>query len=137
MRWVIGICAAICVSSAATAEKASCPPREAGQAYPWQSLEPIEGDKSAWVIVDVDRTGRPIRCAIGDNNIPDPEMRWRLCQAYSGDWRAPAAAAGDPATRTIKRHFTMLGYKHQMADQKARKQYFKDHPGEQPGCYPQ
>jgi hypothetical protein len=24
-----------------------------------------------------------------------------------------------------------------MADQKARKQYFKDHPDEQPGCYPQ
>ncbi len=129
-------CAALCIGSAAFADKAPCPQREAGQAYPWQNLEPIKGDHYAWVIVDVDRSGRALRCGIGDNDISDPETRFRLCAAYKDDWGAPAAGPGDPDIRTIKRHFTMLGYEHQMADQKARKLWFQQHPQERSECYP-
>jgi hypothetical protein len=132
--------AAICVTSlfiaASAVARPACPPREAGSAYPWQSFQPMRGDQQAVVFIDVDRTGHPLRCAVGKNNIPDPETRFRLCRTFMDDWQAPAAAPSDPAIRTIKRDFTMLGNDHQLADEKARKQFFKDHPEERPECYP-
>ena|SRR5205085_6514077 len=133
----VAICAAGLGSSAAKAEKAPCAPREAGQSYPWQSSGLMRGDKYAWVFITVDRTGRPIRCGVGNNNIPDPEMRFRLCAAYSADWRAPAASPGAPDVRTIKRQTIMISYEHEMADQKKRKLWFKQHPEERAECYPQ
>ena len=135
---VSALCAALTTASAAAAaDQAPCPEREAGSAYPWQNLEPMKGDRYAWVIVDVDRTGRPIRCAIGENTIPDPDTRFLLCNAYKGDWRAPPAAPGDPAVRTLRRRTTMIGYEHQMADRRARKAWFKAHPEERAECYPE
>jgi hypothetical protein len=131
------VAAALASSSSALAERAACPEREVGSAYPWQNPEPMKGDHYAWVIVDVDRTGRPLRCGIGDNNIPDPDTRFLLCNAYKGDWRAPPAGAGDPEVRTIRRRTTMVGYEHQMADKKARKLWFRQHPDERPECYPE
>ena len=128
---------ALVSSSAAVADKAPCPPREAGQAYPWQDLTVMKGDRFAWVMVNIDRTGRALKCGIGDNNIPDPDMRFRLCRAYSEDWRGPPAEAGDPDIRTIKRHFTMIGYEHQMADKKARREWFRQHPDQRQECYPE
>jgi len=127
----------LALSSGAGAETTPCPEREAGAAYPWQSLELMKGDRYAWVIVDVDRTGRPLRCGVGDNNIPDPDTRFFLCNAYKGDWRAPPAGAGEPDVRTIRRRTTMVGYEHQMADKKARKLWFRQHPDERPECYPE
>ena len=96
----------------------------------------MRGDQQAVVFIDVDKTGHPLKCAIRKNNIPDPETRFRLCKTFMDDWHASAAAPGDPAVRTIKRDFTMLGNDHQLADQRARKQYFKEHPDERPECYP-
>jgi hypothetical protein len=95
----------------------------------------MRGDRSAIIYIDVDRTGRPLRCRVGKNNIPDPETRWRACKAYSDDWRAPPAKAGEPAERTIQRNFTLIGYEHQMADQKARKLWFQQHPEQREECY--
>jgi hypothetical protein len=85
------------------AQKAPCPTGEVGHGYPWQTPGLMRGDQYAWMILTVDGTGRPIRCALGDNNLPDPETRFRLCKAYTDDWRAPAASANDPDTRTIRR----------------------------------
>ena len=130
-------CAALCIGSAAVADKTTCPQREPGQAYPWQNLEPIKGDHYAWVIVDVDKAGRALRCGIGDNDISDPETRFRMCLAYKDDWRTSPASPGDPDVRTIKRRATMIGYEHEMTDQKARKAWFKAHPEERPECYPE
>jgi hypothetical protein len=113
-----------------------CPPREAGSAYPWQNFQPIRGDHQAIVFVDVDKTGHPLRCALGKNDIPDPETRFRICRTFLDDWQAPPATPQDPPVRTIRRDFTMLGNDHQLADQRARKQYLKDHPEERPECYP-
>jgi len=122
---------------AAAADKAPCPKLEAGAAYPWQNFgEMMKGDHYAWVIVDVDRTGRAIRCSIGNNDISDPETRFRMCLAYKDDWRTSPAAPGDPDIRTIKRRTTMIGYEHEIADQKARKAWFKAHPEERSDCYP-
>jgi len=134
---VFALGVALSSSSAGWAQKAPCPPREAGQSYPWQTSGLVRGDQYAWVIVTVDRTGRPIRCGIGDNNIPDRDMRFWLCKAYSDDWRAPAAQPGDPETRTIKRKTIMPSYDHQMANKKARKAWFQQHPEERSECYPE
>ena len=128
---------ALGLGSAAVAEQAPCPPREAGQGYPWQNPGLMRGDQYAWVIVTVDRSGRPLKCGVGKNNIPDPEMRFRLCRAYSEDWRAPPAAADDPAIRTIRRQTIMTGYEHQMADKKARRSWFRQHPDQRQECYPE
>jgi hypothetical protein len=133
----IGLSAALLGGSAAVAQKAPCPTGEVGRGYPWQTPGLMRGDTYAWMILTVDRTGRPIRCALGDNNIPDPETRFRLCKAYSDDWRAPAATATDPDMRTIRRQTIMTSYAHQMADKKARKAWFRDHPEERPECYPE
>ncbi|MGN6059073.1 MAG: hypothetical protein ACTHOI_10890 [Sphingomicrobium sp.] len=96
----------------------------------------MKGDQQAVVYIDVDRTGHPLKCAMGQNDIPDPETRFRVCQSFMDDWRASPAAAQDPAIRTIRRNFTMIGNDHQLADEKARKQWFKDHPEARPECYP-
>lgn len=133
----VALSAVLCASSStALAEKALCPKHETGGGYPWQTQQIMDGDEWAWVYVDVDKGGRPIKCGIGQNNIPDPEVRFRLCSAYSEDWRTRPAAEGEPATRTIKRMTVLTGYKHQMADQQARKRFFREHPEERPECYP-
>ena len=113
-----------------------CPPREAGAFYPWQTTQRMKGDEKAIVYIDVDKTGRPLKCAMGQNDISDPETRFRVCQSFMDDWHASAAAAGDPAIRTIRRDFTMISNDHQLADQKARKAWFKQHPEARPECYP-
>jgi hypothetical protein len=77
----------------------SCPPREAGSAYPWQNFQPMRGDQQTVVYIDVDKTGRLLKCALAKNNIPDPETRFRLCKTYMEDWHASAAASGEPASR--------------------------------------
>jgi hypothetical protein len=128
--------AAFFTASASAADKAPCPPHEAGAFYPWQNSGMVKGDKYAWVYIDVDRTGRPLRCKIGENNIFDEFARFQLCNAYTADWRAPAASPGDPDTRTIKKQTIMIGSDHQLADQKARRAWFKAHPEERSECYP-
>jgi len=133
----LAVLVALATASSAAFTKPDCPAREAGQGYPWQNLDPIKGDHYAWVYVDVDKAGRPLRCSIGENDIDDPETRFRSCLAYKDDWRARPAGPDEPAVRTIKRRFTLIGYEHQMADQKARKAYFKAHPEERSSCYPE
>jgi hypothetical protein len=128
--------AAFAAAASTSIAKTPCPRREPGAGYPWQNLEPVKGDHYAWVIVDVDKTGRALRCGIGDSDISDPETRFRLCLAYKDDWRTSPAGPGDPDIRTIKRRTTMIGYEHEMADEKARKAYFKAHPEERSDCYP-
>lgn len=97
----------------------------------------MQGDKYAWVYIDVDRTGRPLQCRVGENNIYDSDTRFQLCNAYTRDWRAPEADAGDPDRRTIKRQTIIIGSDHELANQKARRAWFKLHPEERPECYPE
>jgi hypothetical protein len=130
------LCACLSASRA-TAEKAACPPHEAGASYPWDIRGTLPGDKYASVFIDVDRTGKPLSCRLGNTNIFDDYTRFQLCSAYSEDWRGPPAAAGDPDRRTIRRDTVMIGSDHELANQKARRAWFKAHPEERPSCYPE
>lgn len=139
MKWIGAIalgCACVAASGQA-AEKAACPSHEAGASYPWDVQGMLPGDKHASVFIDVDRTGSPLSCRVGNTNIFDDFTLFQLCSAYKGDWRAPSAAPGDPDRRTIRRDTVMIGSEHELANQKARRAWFKAHPEERPSCYPE
>jgi len=121
----------------ALADKPGCPIFEAGARYPWQSNEILPGDRFAWVILDIDRDGVPFRCRVGNNNYIENETRFFLCKNYSDRWRGPRAAESDPDRRTLERFSLIAGYEHDMADRKARRLWFKQHPEERPECYPE
>lgn len=133
---VLAAAAALSVGSAAFA-KAPCPKWEPGARYPWQSNEILRGDRFAWLFLDVDRGGYPVRCRFGSNNHVDAEARVWLCKQYYDFWRGPPAAASDPAIRTLERYSLVPGYEHDMADKKARKAWFKQYPEQRPECYPE
>ena len=138
MRRMITLALGVALSgSAALAEPAQCPMWEAGARYPWQSNAIMRGDLFAWVIMDVDRYGAPASCRIGHNNFLDAETGMFLCKNYSERWRGPKAAASDPDRRNFTRFSLINGYDHLIADRKARKIWFQDHPEERPECYPE
>ena len=138
MRTMIPFALAVALSSsAALAAPAGCPVHEPGARYPWQSNTIMRGDRFGWVIMDVDRYGAPASCRIGKNNFLDVETGMFLCKNYSERWRGPKATAADPDRRTFTRFSLLAGYDHLIADRKARKQWFKDHPEERPQCYPE
>src|ERR1700752_1144203 len=129
MRAMVLVAVAISLSgSAALAAPAGCPVHELGARYPWQSNDIMKGDLFGWVIMDVDRYGAPASCRIGKNNFLDVENGQFLCKNYSERWRGPKATAADPDRRTFSRFSLISGYDHLIADRKARKQWFKDHP---------
>ena len=97
----------------------------------------LPGDKYASVLIDVDRTGRPLACRIGRTNIFDKYTLFQLCNAYSDDWRGPQANAEDPDRRTITRDTVMIGSEHELANQQARRTWFQQHPDQRPSCYPE
>ena len=97
----------------------------------------MPGDKYAWVYIDVDRTGQPLVCKVGETNIFDPDTLFQLCSSYKESWRAPPASAGDPDRRTVKRQTVMIGPAHEKANQEARRAWFKMHPDERASCYPE
>jgi hypothetical protein len=132
----LALCTALVTVSGAAAG-AQCPPHEAGAEYPWDVHGMLPGDKYAWVFIDVDRSGRPSACKVGETNIFDSDTLFQLCSSYKESWRAPAASAGDPDSRTIKRQTVMIGSAHQLANQQARRAWFKLHPDERPSCYPE
>ena len=136
IRNVLALVAALSFGSAAVA-KTPCPKWEPGARYPWQSNAILRGDRFAWLFLDVDRGGYPVRCKFGNNNYVDAEARVWLCKQYYERWRGPPAAASDPAIRTLERYSLVPGYEHDMADKKARKAWFKQHPNERPECYPE
>lgn len=131
------LCIVLAVPTAAFADKTPCPAHVPGDSYPWDISQLMAGDKYASVFIDVDRNGRPLACRVGANNISDDYTRFQLCDAYNQDWHATPTAAGDPDRRTIKRDTIMIGSAHQLANQNARKAWFRAHPGERQSCYPE
>jgi len=116
---------------------APCPKWEAGARYPWQSNEIMRGDLFGWIILDVDRSGAPASCRVGKNNFLNVETSFALCKNYAAYWRGSRAAASDPDRRTFERFSLIAGYDHLIADRKARKRWFAEHPAERPECYPE
>jgi hypothetical protein len=134
---IIALVGLFSIGSLAGAKDNACPKWEAGTRYPWQSSEILPGDQYATVILDVDRKGYPFRCTIGKNNYPDREFGIWICRAYYLLWRGPEAAASDPDTRRLERFSLIDGSKHDLADRRARRLWFEQHPDERPACYPE
>ena len=135
MRLLFYMLSATLVLPAAALAKTACPPREEGN-VPWGSAELMDGDKWAWVFLDIDAGGHVRECRIGTNNM-NPELRAKTCMSFTRNWKAvPVLQDGKPGPATIKRHFVALGRKHYKANEKARKSFFLDHPEERPECYP-
>src|SRR5204863_301800 len=107
------------LGSAAFAAVPGCPKWEAGARYPWQSDTALRDDRFAWIALDVDRGGYPVRCRVEKNNYPDPESRVWLCKQYYDRWRGPVAAPSDPGTRTLERYSLIPGPSHDLADKHA------------------
>lgn len=117
---------------------ANCPDHRPGAYYPWQlsSDKPMPGDQWAWLYIDVDATGKPKNCKVGEHKY-EPEMGFWMCRAMmaSGEFE-PVMKDGVAVDGTVKRYMTVPGRARKRADEVARKQWFKDHPEERPGCYP-
>lgn len=129
------IAASLMWSSAAGA-KPPCPPREQGH-VPWGVEELMDGDHWAWVYLDIDKSGRPRDCRLGPNNM-SREMLARTCMSFMRNWKAvPVLENGQPVETTIKRKFVALGRAHAKANERERKRFFLEHPGERPECYPE
>lgn len=131
------IIALFSIGSAAVGKDARCPKWEPGARYPWQSNEVMRGDRFAWVILDVDRRGFPVRCRVRNNNYADNEERFWLCKQYNDRWRGPPAAASDPDRRTLERFSLIAGGRHQSLDSRARRAWFERNPHQRPECYPE
>jgi hypothetical protein len=137
LKVVLALVLLASIGSAAMADNAGCPKWEAGSRYPWQSNAILRGDRYAWLILDVDRRGNPVRCGVHKDNYPDPESRVWLCKQYYDFWRGPLAAPHEPAIRTLERYSLIPSPKHQEVDWKARPAWFRQHPEERSGCYPE
>ncbi|MEO7634635.1 MAG: hypothetical protein ABIS38_03180 [Sphingomicrobium sp.] len=134
---LLAIAAAISLAAPAAAQQSRCPTWEAGTRYPWQSTEIMAGDRFAWIRLEVDRRGYPIRCRVAKNNYPDAESRVWLCKQYYEEWRGPRAAASDAKVRTLERLSLIPSHRRALADRKARAAWFAQHPQERPKCYPE
>jgi hypothetical protein len=133
---VAALVGALSIGSSAFA-KDGCPKWEAGTRYPWQTNQIMPRDQFAHMLLKVDRHGYPLDCKLADNNYPDPESRVWLCKQYYLMWRGPQAAVSDPDTRVLERLSIIPGYDHYMADLKARRTWFREHPEARPECYPE
>ncbi len=136
-RNILALVAALSIGSAAVAKGSRCRRWEAGARYPWQSNTILPGDRFAWILLDVDRRGYPVRCQVARNNYPDAESRVWLCKQYYEQWRGPRATASDPKRRALERVSLIPSHRHALADNKARAAWFKQHPQERPACYPE
>jgi hypothetical protein len=131
--------AAMLSAASVSSAKTPCPPHVPGEPYPWeQGNDQVQpGDRWAWMYIDIDKTGRPLQCKMGENNIPEDD-RFGVCNAFLQDWHGePEIKDGVPVRSTVKRFVMMRGSQHQKAADAARKKFFREHPDERPSCYPE
>ena len=132
---MIGLCSALLASSANGAPD-QCPFHEQG-VYPWASMVPkvVDGDLWAWVYLDLDKAGAPLRCRIGEGNLSAPETRSNVCRNFVGSWQArPLVKDGEPVAGTTRRFFILMGRKHEKLFDQARARWMAAHP-ELRACY--
>jgi hypothetical protein len=128
--------------------KEQCPPSKYPPPYPWFKADVMPGDRFAEIYLDIDKVGRPIKCRIGENNIPGDD-KFFACNAFMEQWRTspqpndlevgPPPAnlpANSPIKATIHRRLMGYGEKHAKAERDARMLFFQQHPEERPECYP-
>ena len=114
-----------------------CPVREPGQAYPWShSADLMPGDEWAYLYIDLDAKGRPTNCRVGKHEY-QPETGFWMCRAVMAQANfEPIMKDGAAVAGTVTRYMMLAGRQRQREDEAARKQFFRDHPDERPGCYP-
>jgi hypothetical protein len=96
----------------------------------------VEGDLWAWIYLDLDKSGEPIRCYMGENNMPAPETRSKVCRSFVANWKAaPLMKDGKAVAGTTRRYFTIMGRRHGKLFEEARKRWLAAHPTESPACY--
>lgn len=128
--------------------KDSCPANKYAPPYPWLIKGAMDGDITAEIYIDVDKTGKPINCRMGQNNVPADDRFW-VCKAFLDHWSTsdPSNDPGfqqppanlppnSPVKATIYRKYVGYGEKHEKAERQARAQFFQQHPDERPECYP-
>lgn len=146
----IKVCVAISLLGFASPvlAKDPCPPNKYAPPYPWFIKEPMDGDITAEIYIDIDKSGKPINCRMGQNNVPADDRFW-VCKAFLDHWSTsdPATDAGlgpppanlppnSPVKATIYRKYLGYGEKHEKAERQARAQFFHQHPGERAECDP-
>ena len=124
-------------SSSALAAESSCPSFEPGESYPWQTSEIMPGDEWANLYIDLDEKARPTNCKIGKSKLRKETGFW-MCRAMMAQGNfEPVMKDGIPVKGTVTRYMFLAGRTHRQADEAARKKFFKEHPEERPGCYPE
>jgi|SRR4051794_26249064 len=114
-----------------------CPFREQGD-YPWSAMVPrvVDGDLWAWVYLDLDKRGQPLRCYIGQTNLSAPETRSNVCRSFVATWQAtPLMNDGKAVAGTTRRFFIIMGRRHEKLFDEARTRWFAEHPEESADCY--
>jgi hypothetical protein len=125
------------VSASAVAAKNDCPPIRSDVAYPWIITDIMDGDQYADIFIDIDRKGKPIQCRMGKNNISGDD-KFFVCKAFTEQWSTAAPTqVGPNGLATVERHYLTYGDKHEKAEREAKKAYFRQHPDQQPKCYPE
>jgi hypothetical protein len=128
--------------------KEACPPSKYQRPYPWFIKDIMYGDQYADIYLDIDKSGKPINCRMGKNNIPGDDKFW-VCKAFVDGFTAASPTTdptigpppsnlppNSPIKGTIYRKYIAYGEKHEKAEAVARKQFFQQHPEERPECYP-
>lgn len=96
----------------------------------------MNGDGYADVYIDIDSSGYPLACKIGQNNLEKDDYFW-ICNAFMQQWRTkPPAELAKGERTTIQRRFVEYGDDHRKAERKAKKEFFKQNPTERAECYP-
>jgi len=146
VRWAA---LALVTSASPSLSKAPCPKNKYDPPYPWFTGQGMAGDQYADVYIDIDKSGKPINCRMGQNNIPGDD-KFYVCQAFLGQLTTTAPSANptpgpppanlprnSPVKGTIYRRYVGYGPDHEKAERNARKQFFEQHPDERQECYPE
>lgn len=124
-------------SASAGAQSRNCPFHEEG-VFPWSANMPatMSGDLWAWVYLDLDKGGHPLRCYIGESNISGDQTKSNLCTGLVSGWKAtPLMKDGVRVAGTTRRKVVMIGDAHRKMLADARKAWFVQHPDDNPACY--
>jgi hypothetical protein len=128
---------ALFIGSAGQAQSKKCPLHEEG-IYPWSANIPtiVNGDLWAWVYLDLDKGGHPLRCYIGETNISGNETKSDLCRGFVSGWQAtPLMKDGVRVAGTTRRQVIIIGNHHKQLFDEARKTWFAQHRDDNPDCY--
>ena len=134
---VFAVFAALFTASSGRADPGKCPFHEEGD-YPWSANIPtiVDGDLWAWIYLDLDKGGYPLRCYIGETNISGNETKSNLCKSFVSGWKAtPLMKDGVRVAGTTRRQTVIIGKRHEELFDDAKKSWFAQHP-EAKDCYP-